>query len=158
MLGFKRAGMRDDLVASTRFHRLLRRGRKYGGTLSLEEALQAGPANEPRGLHFACLVANISRQFEFVQNAWMTSVKFDGLADESDPLVGNREPVPGCPAPDRFTIPQKDGPPQRITGMPRFVTVCGGAYFFMPGIRALRYLAGATDAAMGEGNGPKAGA
>ena len=155
MLGFKRAGVRDDLVASARFHRLLRRGRKYGGTLSLEEALQPGPANEPRGLHFACLVANISRQFEFVQNAWMTSVKFDGFADESDPLVGNREPVPGCPASDRFTIPQKNGPPQRVSGMPRFVTVRGGAYFFMPGIRALRYLAGATDAAIPDPTEPK---
>ena len=30
--------------------------------------------------------------------------------------------------------------------MPRFVTVRGGAYFFLPGIRALRYIAGATDA------------
>jgi hypothetical protein len=78
----------------------------------------------------------------------MTSVKFDGFADESDPLVGNREPLPGCPVTDRFTIPQNDGPPQRLTGMPRFVTVRGGAYFFMPGIRALRYLAGATDAAI----------
>ena len=95
MLGFKRAGVRDDLVASTRFHRLLRRGRKYGEPLSLEEALQPGPANEPRGLHFACLVANISRQFEFVQNAWMTSVKFDGFADESDPLGRQPRARPG---------------------------------------------------------------
>jgi deferrochelatase/peroxidase EfeB len=148
MLGFKRAGVRDDLVASTRFHRLLRRGRKYGEPLSPEEALQPGPANEPHGLHFACLVANISRQFEFVQNAWMASVKFDGFADESDPLVGNREPLPGCPVTDRFTIPQEGGPPQRITGMPQFVTVRGGAYFFLPGIRALRYIAGATGAAI----------
>ena len=146
MLGFKRSGVRDDLIASTRFHRLLRRGRKYGAPLSPESALQPGTADEARGLHFVCLVANIARQFEFVQNAWMSSVKFNGFADESDPLVGNREPLPGCPGTSRFTIPQEGGPPRRITGMPQFVTVRGGGYFFLPGIRALRYIAGATDA------------
>jgi hypothetical protein len=30
---------------------------------------------------------------------------------------------------------------RRITGVPRFVEVVGGAYFFTPGIRAIRYLA-----------------
>jgi hypothetical protein len=28
-----------------------------------------------------------------------------------------------------------------VTGMPRFVTVRGGGYFFMPGLSAVRYLA-----------------
>jgi hypothetical protein len=28
-----------------------------------------------------------------------------------------------------------------LTALPAFVTVRGGAYFFLPGIRALRYLA-----------------
>jgi hypothetical protein len=31
---------------------------------------------------------------------------------------------------------------ERHTGIGRFVSVSGGAYFFLPGIRALRYLAG----------------
>ena len=48
MLGFKRAGVREDLVASTRFHRLLRRGRKYGEPLSLEEALRPGRSERSR--------------------------------------------------------------------------------------------------------------
>jgi hypothetical protein len=30
---------------------------------------------------------------------------------------------------------------QRVTGLPAFVTVKGGAYFFLPGRRALRFLA-----------------
>jgi hypothetical protein len=29
---------------------------------------------------------------------------------------------------------------RRITGLPQFVTVRGGAYFFLPSVRALRYL------------------
>jgi len=28
-----------------------------------------------------------------------------------------------------------------LSGLPQFVIVLGGAYFFLPGIRALRYLA-----------------
>lgn len=154
MLGFKRAGVRDDLVASTRFHRLLRRGRRYGPPLTVDEALAPGAADEARGLHFVCLVANIARQFEFVQNAWMSSVKFDGLGDESDPLVGSREPLQGCPVTDRFSIPQDGGPPRRIGGLPRFVTVRGGAYFFLPGIRALRYIAGAAEPVIPDKVGP----
>jgi hypothetical protein len=30
---------------------------------------------------------------------------------------------------------------QRISGLPQFVRVRGGAYFFLPSLRALRYLA-----------------
>jgi hypothetical protein len=30
---------------------------------------------------------------------------------------------------------------KRIVGLPAFTTVRGGAYFFLPGIEALRYLA-----------------
>jgi hypothetical protein len=43
---------------------------------------------------------------------------------------------------DGFTIPRRTGVPERVEGLPPFVTVRGGAYFFMPGIRALRYIAG----------------
>src|SRR5215208_1633038 len=51
-------------------HRILRRGRKYGGLAPADELLRpkahAGTDEEPHGLHFICLVANIARQFEFV--------------------------------------------------------------------------------------------
>lgn len=141
-LGFKRPRFRDDMIASTRFHRLVRRGREYGPLLTPEDALAPAEGPEPeRGLHFICLCANLSRQFEFVQNAWIASAKFDGLGDESDPLLGNREPLFGGAPTDRFSLPRPDGPPRRIENLPRFVTVRGGGYFFLPGLRALRYIA-----------------
>ena len=141
-LGFGEASYGEDVIASTRFHRLLRRGREYGPALSIQEALQPAPPNDDRrGIHFISLGANISRQFEFVQSAWVMSSKFAGLTDESDPLLGNREPIVGCPVTDNFSITEKDAAKRRITGVPQFITVCGGAYFFMPGIRALRFLA-----------------
>jgi deferrochelatase/peroxidase EfeB len=143
-LGFGRRGLGDDLTSSVRFHRILRRGRAYGPWLSPEGALAPAPPHDPeRGLFFACLNANICRQFEFIQNAWMATTKFSGLTGESDPLIGNREPAPGCPATDGFTLPREGGLPRRVSGLPRFATVRGGAYFFLPGLRALRYIAGA---------------
>jgi len=144
MLGFGPKGFYDDLTSSVRFHRILRRGREYGSELLPEEALQEAPPNESaRGLHFICLNANISRQFEFLQNAWITNTKFAGVSGESDPLLGNREPIPGCPVTDNFTIPGDGMPRRRVSGLPQFVVVRGGAYFFLPSLRALRYFAGA---------------
>jgi len=139
--GFDRHGVRNDLVAPTRFHRLLRRGRPYGMRLTPEDAMYSSDTVEERGIRFVCLNANISRQFEFVQNAWIVAAKFDGLLDETDPLLGNRQPVPGCPVPEDFTYSRAGAVRRRLRGLPQFVTVRGGAYFFMPGIRALRYLA-----------------
>ncbi|HMJ06468.1 MAG TPA: hypothetical protein VK474_09465, partial [Chthoniobacterales bacterium] len=142
MLGFGPKGFRDDLMSSVRFHRILRRGREYGSELRPEDALSPAPPEEAeRGLHFICLNANISRQFEFLQNAWMMNTKFSGLTSESDPLLGHRHPNPGCPVTDTFTRPDGDGAPRRSSRLPQFVTVRGGAYFFLPSLRALRYFA-----------------
>ncbi|MGH2950211.1 MAG: Dyp-type peroxidase [Solirubrobacteraceae bacterium] len=125
----RRANPRDTLdpepgtersVAVNRRHRLLRRGRQYG------------TAPGERGLHFICLVANISRQFEFVQHSWLNDPQFNGLYDHPDPLLG--------PGGGTFAI-QAEPVRERYTGLPRFVTVRGGAYFFLPGVRALRSLA-----------------
>jgi deferrochelatase/peroxidase EfeB len=144
ILGFKRLSFREDLIASARFHRILRRGREYGTKLSPEDALKhENHADDPRGLHFICLVGNIARQFEFVQNAWIATTKFAGLTDETDPLLGNRVARPGEPVTDVFTMPRPEGPARRITDLPQFVTVRGGGYFFLPGLRALGYIAGA---------------
>jgi deferrochelatase/peroxidase EfeB len=147
MLGFGPTGFRDDLMSAVRFHRILRRGREYGPELLPQNALGPAPPNDPdRGLHFICLNANISRQFEFLQNAWIMSTKFSGLTEESDPLLGNREAIPGCPVTGDFTRPEDGGVRRRVSGLPQFVTVRGGAYFFLPSLRSLRFFAGAGNA------------
>jgi deferrochelatase/peroxidase EfeB len=140
-LGFDAEALQQDRVASSRFHRLLRRGRKYGAA-SLAESL-AGPPGADAGIHFICLGANLARQFEFVQNAWMAGTKFDGLTAESDALLGSRVSAPDGTRTDRYSIPQPGGPDRCVAGLPPFTTVVGGGYFFLPGIRALRYLAAA---------------
>jgi Dyp-type peroxidase family len=144
MLGFGPKGFRDDLMSSVRYHRLLRRGREYGPCIPPARALELPSQGEPEsGLHFICLNANILRQFEFLQNAWIASTKFSGLTGESDPLLGNREAIPGCAVTSDFNMPQDGRLRRRITGLQQFVTVRGGAYFFLPSIRVLRYFAGA---------------
>ena len=132
----RRANPRDALdpesgpgqsVRSVNRHRLLRRGRAYGDPSDPDE----------RGIHFICLNANIARQFEFVQHTWLNNPKFAGLYDDTDPLVATHQDVDGR----TFTV-QAHPFRQRVTGLPTFVTVRGGAYFFLPGMRALRFLAG----------------
>ena len=149
-LGFGPKGFRDDLISSVRFHRILRRGREYGPGLSPPDAMHPASPNEPeRGLHFVCLNANISRQFEFLQNAWIMNTKFSGMTRESDPVLGNRESIPGCPLTGDFISPEGKGLARRVSGLPQFVTVRGGAYFFLPSLRALRYFIGASVTMLG---------
>lgn len=141
MLGFGNATYRDDVIASTRFHRMIRRGREYGPRLSPEEAAGNDPDTAEHGIHFICIAANILRQFEFVQNSWMMNTKFDAMTEQSDPLLGNREAIAGCPFTDTFALSQQQGVRARILDLPQFVTVRGGAYFFLPSISALCYMA-----------------
>lgn len=104
-------------------HRILRRGRVYADNGSL-------------GLVFLCLNANIERQFEFVQNSWLMHPEFGGLHDETDPLLGNAQ----AQRTRAMTI-QQPLLGRRIDGLGQFVTVKGGGYFFLPGLKALDYLA-----------------
>lgn len=145
-LGASSKGFRDDLISPVRFHRLLRRGREYGPTLSPADALKAAPSDDPeRGLHFVCLNANIGRQFEFLQNAWLMNTTFADLTGEADPIVGSHAAAAGCPVSGTFALPRRAGPADRVTGLPQFVTVRGGEYFFLPGVSALRYLVGGPE-------------
>ena len=118
-------------LAVGKHHRIMRRGRSYGPRLTVEQAL-AGGDGERRGLYFMCLNTNVARQFEFIQQTWVNSPKFAGLYDEPDPLL----------APSgSFSMPA-DPVRRRVTGVPRFVTVRGGAYFMLPSVIAVRYLSG----------------
>lgn len=113
-------------------HRLLRRGRNYA-----EPRTGAGTAGGwvERGLYFLCLVGDLARQYEFVQHTWINSPVFDGLRDQADPLVG--------PHGRRGATFVEQAVPvrRRHPDLPDFVRVRGGAYFFLPGVSALRYLA-----------------
>jgi len=140
-------GSREDALKVANRHRLLRRGRPYGApisrTMDVEEILSHQDDHEEVGLHFISLGTDIARQFEFVQHTWINNAKFDGLYTDADPLMGHTGDRQGT-----FTL---QGAPvrARVTGMERFVETRGGGYFFLPGLRALRYLASLPAAATG---------
>lgn len=147
----RRTNPRDDLgpdpgseqsIETNKLHQILRRGRAYGtpvaDSMDPRDIMDADASGE-RGLHFICLAANLRRQFEFLQHSWANNPKFNGLYDDPDPLIGDRHRS-GTDRPNCFT---EQGQPvrRRITGMPNFVTIRGGEYFFLPSLQAIRYLA-----------------
>lgn len=138
-LGFGGSAM-HDAVASSRFHRILRRGRPYGEFCPYDQAMQPDAPKVRAGLHFLCLNASLARQFEFVQGAWIASPTFAGLANESDPILGARYSAAGVAPSDHFSYLDDQRVPRRVNGIPQFVRVRGGAYFFLPGLNGLRQI------------------
>ena len=136
----RRANPRDALdpdpntaLRLSKMHRIIRRGRIYGDRLFAAGAETAGRPDDPRGLNFICLNANISDQFEMVQHSWLNRTNFGGLHHESDPT--SHYPDGGT------TMTIQHRPANMRIPVPQLVTVRGGAYFFLPGIAALRSLA-----------------
>ena len=125
-----RDALKNDLVAVD-LHYFLRRGTNYGPPLP-EGVLEDDGAE--RGGVFLLIGAHLQRQFEFVQSQWMTDGNFIGHGTEQDPIVGNGE------GDGIFTIPKRPIR-RRLHGLPQFVAVRGGEYCFMPGLRALKWLA-----------------
>ena len=74
----------QTLLAAANNHRILRRGRKFGATISDRRE----DDGVDRGLLFICLNTDIARQFEFVQQTWLLNPNFATLFDEIDPLIG----------------------------------------------------------------------
>jgi Dyp-type peroxidase family len=119
-------------------HRIVRRGRAYGPKLPGD--LPRADDGQERGLCFVALNANLSRQFEFIQQSWINNCSFAGLSAERDPLVG-KEAVDfdDQPVPRIFSV-QARPVRARYEGLPKFVQLKGGEYFFLPGLRALNFL------------------
>jgi Dyp-type peroxidase family len=114
-------------ATTVRRHRLIRRGVEYGPHLA-DGALQDDGVD--RGLINLFIQTDIERQFEFIQKEWMQGGEFMGLdPNEQDPIngtagEGSQLSVPGAKQPFLFDLPT-------------FVTVKGGEYLFVPGLKAL---------------------
>jgi Dyp-type peroxidase family len=123
----RRSNPRDSLgsVPQTQLrinnrHRILRRGRTY-------------ETGKEAGLLFMCLNADIERQYEFMQQTWVSSPFLQGLAGGKDPTIGANE------GRGSFSIPVGEGQVM-LRDLPSFVTTRGGGYFFMPSRSSLRYM------------------
>jgi Dyp-type peroxidase family len=126
----------SESLKLTRRHRIIRRARLYGDPYE-GSPTHYTPEGEV-GLLFSCFNADISRQYEFIQYTWANYPKFKQLYNDPDPIIGVREnPAPGTE--QNFTLP---GQPvnKYVTGLQRFVTCKGGAYFFFPSLTTIRFL------------------
>ena len=117
-------------------HRIIRRGRMYG-------EVHVGTPNNRKpngevGIFFNCFNSDITRQFEFLQYAWINYTKNKLLYDDPDPILGVND-VSLLEPEKNFTI-QAEPVNCTIKGLPQFVTVKGGSYFFFPSITVIRYL------------------
>ena len=110
--------------------RMIRRGATYGPPLP-EGAPEDG---KERGIAAFVICASLVRQFEFAQNVWVNDRNFHELGNERDPIIGQQDGTL------EYKVPRRPIR-KRITGLPAFTTVRGGAYFFLPGLKALRHLA-----------------
>ena len=124
-----------DTAANMNRRRMIRRGATYGPYLP-ENAAEDGIE---RGIAAFVICASLIRQFEFAQNVWVNDRNFHELGNERDPIIGNQDGTL------EYKIPKRPIR-KKITGLPAFTTVRGGAYFFLPGLRALRYLASPGEA------------
>lgn len=128
----RRMNPRDaDVAGVVRIHRMIRRGTSYG-TLLPDGVLEDDGVD--RGLMFAFVGAHLGRQFEFVQSEWMNNSSFFGGSIGRDPIGGAGD------GNGRFDIPKRPVRMQ-VHSLPRFVVTRGGEYCFLPGLRALRWLA-----------------
>jgi len=119
-----------DTAANMNRRKMIRRGGTYGPALP-EGAPEDGVE---RGIAAFVGCASLVRQFEFAMNVWANDPNFHELGNERDPIFGTQDGT------FDMTIPKRPIR-KKITGLPAFTTIRGGAYFFLPGIRALRYLA-----------------
>jgi Dyp-type peroxidase family len=119
-----------DTAANINRRRMIRRGATYG------PALPDGAPDDgvERGIAAFVICGSLIRQFEFAQNVWANDRNFHELGNERDPVIGNQDGT------FEFKIPKRPIR-KKITGLPAFTTVKGGAYFFLPGLKALGYLA-----------------
>ncbi len=135
-------------------HRIIRRGMPYGPFLPFESGQEDDGVD--RGLIFVCFSASLERQFEVIQRQWCNDGNAFGLGNDKDYLLGDTGlalPVTGEPG-GGPTVPLPDGrlstgrvivqgkPPRLVDAKPPVVRTKGCDYLLMPGIKAVRDLAG----------------
>lgn len=124
----RRSNPRTARVAGARYtRRLLRRGMSY-------ERKDADGQRQEVGLFGLFFCADLERQFEFIQRAWLNGDRF------AAGLRGTRDPFAGTPGDQHgFEIPMPAGAALHLE-LPQFVHTKGSLYLFMPGLKALRQM------------------
>jgi deferrochelatase/peroxidase EfeB len=141
----RRANTRDGMAPTAaqgsdlnNRRRILRRGLPYGDA-----------DTDEHGIVMLVHCASLFRQFEFVQQQWLNYGLDAGVGSDTCPMVGNHASGEGRAPKAKYVIPYGPGadrPPFIVEGIPQFVEVRGGEYFFVPSVSALGMIArGAVD-------------
>jgi len=128
----------DTPGALSNRRRILRRGLPYG-----ESPENTTDADE-HGVIMMIVNADLSRQFEFVQEQWINYGNDFRLSNDQDALLGNNGFNENGRGKGRMMIEgdavaQK--PPYFCSGIPTMVETRGGDYFFVPSMTCLRMIA-----------------
>src|ERR1700733_5734854 len=118
--------------------RITRRGLPYGPYVPEDQPVEDSGEH---GIIFMALNASLFRQFEFAQPQWVGIGNDARLGNDKDLLLGNHE------ARDKHMIQGTEdpmNPPFVCGGLPKFVELRGGNYFFLPSMTALRMIAAGT--------------
>jgi len=146
----------DQTQDPSQNHRMIRAGIPYGDPLSPG----APDDGADRGLHFLAFVADVARQFEFVQRQWLNNPNFPNGRAPGSPGGPYTPPQPGTPpdgvdpvvgahrAGDAVTLNQA-GSAHTLTLLAETVHVTAGEYFFFASIAALHAIgSGATSSSV----------
>jgi deferrochelatase/peroxidase EfeB len=141
----RRINPRDEPVigqgqpgGSNNTHRLIRRGLPYGPIYDPKQPYDG----IERGLLGYFINSNIENQYEFVLSQWVNDSEFAGAVrldpKARDPMIGTQDPAASI-----FVIPGAGGAaPIKVKGFSSFTTTRAAAYCFLPGITALKLIAG----------------
>jgi Dyp-type peroxidase family len=115
--------------------RIMRRGLTYGDYVPEDQPVSD---SDERGIIFIALSASLYRQFEFIQQQWIEYGNDAHQGNAKDVLMGNHG------GNGRFVVQgtaDPKNPPFICGGLPNFVELRGGDYFFIPSLTALAMMA-----------------
>jgi len=126
-------------------HRMLRRGIPFGPPLAGAATADDGAV---RGLHFFSVVADLDRQFEFIQRNWMNNPNFPIGGQPAEPggkytppepgvLAGGPDPVVGEHDASAQCVLQQSNAQHPFPVASEVVHVTAGEYFLLPSISSL---------------------
>ena len=107
--------------------RIVRRGITYGPPLPDGVTTDDGA---DRGIFFIAFMADLERQYEFIQANWANTGDGINVGTDRDPFIGR------APGDHKFTIPGVT--PKFLHPLPELVSTKGGEYLWVPSLRALR--------------------
>jgi len=128
----------DTPGALSNRRRILRRGLPYG------ESPENTTDDDEHGVIMMIVNADLSRQFEFVQEQWINYGNDFRLSNDQDALLGNNGFNENGRGKGRMLIEgdaAAQKPPYFCSGIPTMVQTRGGDYFFVPSMTCLRMIA-----------------